>query len=217
MPRRATSWLRDPLTPRETEVIKLIAESYTDRQIAEALVISEKTVERHRANILEKLGLHDRAAHPLRSPPRAARTLTPRERFERRAAWRCRRGSASCPIDPAVGRRHPCVQPRRLDALGVGRRWVRRTGRRAAGFYDDSVGVITDARGRVCDACWGMASAPAPSAAVGVARPPRDHGLVHRAFGWLVEHRARILAAIRSTVDCGWRRVVFGRGARCRR
>ena len=43
----------DPLTPRETEVIKLVAESYTNRQIAEALVISEKTVDRHRANILE--------------------------------------------------------------------------------------------------------------------------------------------------------------------
>lgn len=52
--------VRDPLTPRETEVIKLVAESYTNRQIAEALVISENTVERHRANILEKLGLHDR-------------------------------------------------------------------------------------------------------------------------------------------------------------
>ncbi len=52
--------LRDPLTPRETEVIKLVAESYTNRQIADALVISEKTVERHRANILEKLGMHDR-------------------------------------------------------------------------------------------------------------------------------------------------------------
>lgn len=51
---------RDPLTPRETEVIKLVAESYTNHQIAEALVISENTVERHRANILEKLGLHDR-------------------------------------------------------------------------------------------------------------------------------------------------------------
>ncbi len=51
---------RDPLTPRETEVIKLVAESCTNRQIAEALVISENTVERHRANILEKLGLHDR-------------------------------------------------------------------------------------------------------------------------------------------------------------
>ena len=51
---------RHPLTPRETEVIKLVAESYTNRQIAEALVISEKTVGRHRANILEKLGMGDR-------------------------------------------------------------------------------------------------------------------------------------------------------------
>jgi DNA-binding NarL/FixJ family response regulator len=51
---------RDPLTPRETEVVKLVAESYTNRQIAEALTISESTVERHRANILEKLGMRDR-------------------------------------------------------------------------------------------------------------------------------------------------------------
>jgi DNA-binding NarL/FixJ family response regulator len=51
---------RDPLTPRETEVIKLVAESYTNEQIAQALVISENTVERHRANILEKLGMRDR-------------------------------------------------------------------------------------------------------------------------------------------------------------
>jgi DNA-binding NarL/FixJ family response regulator len=50
----------DPLTPREREVVKLIAESYSTREIADALVISEKTVERHRANILEKLGMHDR-------------------------------------------------------------------------------------------------------------------------------------------------------------
>lgn len=50
----------DPLTPREREVVKLIAESYSTRQIADALVISEKTVDRHRANILEKLGMHDR-------------------------------------------------------------------------------------------------------------------------------------------------------------
>lgn len=50
----------DPLTPREVEVVKLVAESYTTREIAEALVISEKTVERHRANILEKLGFRDR-------------------------------------------------------------------------------------------------------------------------------------------------------------
>ncbi len=50
----------DPLTAREQEVVKLIAESYSTKQIAEALVISEKTVDRHRANILEKLGMHDR-------------------------------------------------------------------------------------------------------------------------------------------------------------
>ena len=50
----------DPLTPREQEVLKLVAEGYTNKQIAEALVISEKTVERHRANILEKLGMRDR-------------------------------------------------------------------------------------------------------------------------------------------------------------
>jgi DNA-binding NarL/FixJ family response regulator len=50
----------DPLTPREREVVKLIAESYSTKQIADTLVISEKTVERHRANILEKLGMHDR-------------------------------------------------------------------------------------------------------------------------------------------------------------
>ena len=50
----------DPLSPRESEVIKLIAEGNTSKQIAELLVISEKTVERHRANILDKLGLRDR-------------------------------------------------------------------------------------------------------------------------------------------------------------
>jgi DNA-binding NarL/FixJ family response regulator len=50
----------DPLSPRESEVVKLVAEGYTTKQIAETLVIAEKTVERHRANILEKLGLRDR-------------------------------------------------------------------------------------------------------------------------------------------------------------
>jgi DNA-binding NarL/FixJ family response regulator len=58
--RRGEPLREEPLTPREQEVIKLIAESYSTRQIAEALVISEKTVERHRSNILEKLGMHDR-------------------------------------------------------------------------------------------------------------------------------------------------------------
>jgi DNA-binding NarL/FixJ family response regulator len=50
----------DPLSSRELEVLKLIAEGYTGRQIAAELVLSEKTVERHRSNILEKLGLSDR-------------------------------------------------------------------------------------------------------------------------------------------------------------
>jgi DNA-binding NarL/FixJ family response regulator len=50
----------EPLTPREQEVVKLVAEGYTNKQIAETLVISEKTVERHRANILDKLGMRDR-------------------------------------------------------------------------------------------------------------------------------------------------------------
>lgn len=52
----------DPLTPRESEIVKLIAESYSGKQIAETLVISEKTVERHRSNIFAKLGLTDRVA-----------------------------------------------------------------------------------------------------------------------------------------------------------
>jgi DNA-binding NarL/FixJ family response regulator len=50
----------DPLTPRETEVVKLIAEGMANREIALELVISEKTVERHRSNILGKLGMRDR-------------------------------------------------------------------------------------------------------------------------------------------------------------
>jgi DNA-binding NarL/FixJ family response regulator len=50
----------DPLTPRESEIVKLVAEGNTSREIAELLVISEKTVDRHRANILEKLGMRDR-------------------------------------------------------------------------------------------------------------------------------------------------------------
>jgi DNA-binding NarL/FixJ family response regulator len=50
----------DLLTERETQVVKLIAEAYTNEQIAQALIISPKTVERHRANILDKLGMRDR-------------------------------------------------------------------------------------------------------------------------------------------------------------
>ena len=60
-------WLEDgrkapeeDLTPRELEVVKLIAEAYTNKQIAEALKLSEKTVESHRGNVLAKLGMRDR-------------------------------------------------------------------------------------------------------------------------------------------------------------
>lgn len=53
---------QDPLSPRETEVVKLIAEGLTSREIAGVLHISDKTVERHRSNVLEKLGLRDRVA-----------------------------------------------------------------------------------------------------------------------------------------------------------
>lgn len=52
----------DPLSPRESEVVKLIAEGHTSKEIAATLFISENTVERHRANVLEKLGLKDRVA-----------------------------------------------------------------------------------------------------------------------------------------------------------
>jgi len=50
----------DVLTPRELQVLKLIAEAYTSKEIAAELVISLKTVERHRQNILDKLGMSDR-------------------------------------------------------------------------------------------------------------------------------------------------------------
>ncbi|MBA2505403.1 MAG: response regulator transcription factor [Thermoleophilaceae bacterium] len=50
----------DPLTPRERDVVKLIAEAYTNREIAAILKVSEKTVESHRGNVLSKLGMRDR-------------------------------------------------------------------------------------------------------------------------------------------------------------
>jgi DNA-binding NarL/FixJ family response regulator len=48
------------LTPREDEVVKLVAEGHSSREIARLLTISVRTVERHRENILEKLGMRDR-------------------------------------------------------------------------------------------------------------------------------------------------------------
>jgi DNA-binding NarL/FixJ family response regulator len=50
----------DPLSPRELEVVKLIAEGHTSEEIAAQLFISKKTVDRHRANVLEKLGMRNR-------------------------------------------------------------------------------------------------------------------------------------------------------------
>jgi DNA-binding NarL/FixJ family response regulator len=50
----------DVLTAREREVLTCIAEGMTTREIAEALVISGKTVERHRENIMAKLDMHNR-------------------------------------------------------------------------------------------------------------------------------------------------------------
>lgn len=51
----------EKLTDREREVLQLIAEGYTTREIAEKLYISEKTVETHRARVRQKLGLHSTA------------------------------------------------------------------------------------------------------------------------------------------------------------
>jgi DNA-binding NarL/FixJ family response regulator len=51
--------LSDLLTTREREVLQLIAEGYTNSAIADALTISVKTVEKHRANLMAKLDVHD--------------------------------------------------------------------------------------------------------------------------------------------------------------
>jgi DNA-binding NarL/FixJ family response regulator len=50
----------DELTPREQEVVKLVAEAHTNKEIAEILHLAEKTVENHRSNAMRKLGMRDR-------------------------------------------------------------------------------------------------------------------------------------------------------------
>jgi two-component system response regulator NreC len=60
IPKRAAPDDLVSATPREREVLTYIAEGYTNREIAEALVISIKTVDRHRENIMNKLSLHNR-------------------------------------------------------------------------------------------------------------------------------------------------------------
>ncbi len=57
---KATPW--DTLTQREREILKLIAEGYKNKEIAEQLFISLKTVEKHRSNLMRKLDLHNTAA-----------------------------------------------------------------------------------------------------------------------------------------------------------
>jgi DNA-binding NarL/FixJ family response regulator len=59
---RSQAGRSDPLTDREAQVVKLIAEGHSGREIAELLKISEHTVERHREHILDKLELRDRVA-----------------------------------------------------------------------------------------------------------------------------------------------------------
>ena len=55
-----TSW--DTVTSREREILKLIAEGFKNKEIAEDLCISPKTVEKHRANLMQKLDLHSTSA-----------------------------------------------------------------------------------------------------------------------------------------------------------
>jgi DNA-binding NarL/FixJ family response regulator len=55
-----SSW--DTITQREREVLKLIGEGYKNKEIADLLCISVKTVEKHRSNIMKKLDLHNAAA-----------------------------------------------------------------------------------------------------------------------------------------------------------
>ena len=50
----------DQLTARERDVLKLVAEGYTTEQIADTLVVSHKTVEGHKTNLMAKLGIHNR-------------------------------------------------------------------------------------------------------------------------------------------------------------
>ncbi len=60
-PKADSEWaLYDALTPREQEVLVLIAQGLTNAEIADRLIISIKTVDRHRDNIMEKLNLHSR-------------------------------------------------------------------------------------------------------------------------------------------------------------
>ena len=70
--RTRASAREEELTPREQEVVKLVAEAHTNKEIAAILHLSEKTVENHRSNAMRKLGhARPRGARPLRDPARA--------------------------------------------------------------------------------------------------------------------------------------------------
>jgi DNA-binding NarL/FixJ family response regulator len=56
----SSSW--DSLTQREREILKLVGEGYKNKEIADYLCISAKTVEKHRSNIMKKLDLHTASA-----------------------------------------------------------------------------------------------------------------------------------------------------------
>ena len=58
-PDEQTDSVAERLTPREREVLQLVAEGYTNNGIADALTISVKTVEKHRSNLMTKLGVND--------------------------------------------------------------------------------------------------------------------------------------------------------------
>jgi two-component system, NarL family, response regulator NreC len=75
-PPAAQEALVEALTPRETEVLSLLAIGHTNREIADLLTVSVRTVESHRANLMGKLGLHSRVElvryatqHGLFQPP----------------------------------------------------------------------------------------------------------------------------------------------------
>jgi LuxR family maltose regulon positive regulatory protein len=50
----------EPLTPRELQILELLAQRMTAQEIARKLIVSDQTVKRHRANIYQKFGVHTR-------------------------------------------------------------------------------------------------------------------------------------------------------------
>jgi DNA-binding CsgD family transcriptional regulator len=94
----AAAQSRDSLTPREREVAALVARGLTNRQIADTLVISAATAERHVVNIFNKLGFH---AQPGRGVGRRAENTYPVQ-DSRRQTRRARRMLGACPGFPSM-------------------------------------------------------------------------------------------------------------------